>query len=287
MGAYPQRTPKTADMKRSTLVEFGERFEFSHQVTKQAARQWVHSLQHPMGEGAKGQALNTVQRKLSALRGFWRFLQDRGYLQGEDEPFSGVLKSSKGGGTKAAVEEERIPLTNQEVVDCLDRAIEKGDKSLAALIWVASWTGCRINEICRLKIEDVTEDRILIRDAKTKAGNREVPLHSKLKEAIHQLRDSSYDGYVLSGLPANMYSKKADTMSKRFGRMKRAIKLDKGKTFHSIRRTVTTRVGASQGPGVTTQSILGHKRTGMSYGLYSRDPGFHNKQEAIEHLNYP
>ena len=116
-----------------------------------------------------------MQKKLSFLGRYFAYLQAAGHVEGEEEPFRSVIETAKRDRTKAATKRGWVALSNQEVVAALDCAMEKGDHSLAALIWLAMWTGCRIEELCSLEVSKVSDDRIFIIDAKTEAGIREVP----------------------------------------------------------------------------------------------------------------
>ena len=49
------------------------------------------------------------------------------------------------------------------------------DPALSDLITLAAYTGCRIEEICGLKLEDVSYDRFGLVEAKTEAGWRTIP----------------------------------------------------------------------------------------------------------------
>jgi integrase len=84
-------------------------------------------------------------------------------------------------------------------------ATGRGDGELADLIRLAMWTGCRIEELCALKIEDVNGDSLRVREAKSAAGVRVVPIHVQLQPEMARLIGERKDGYVLPGLTFNKY----------------------------------------------------------------------------------
>ena len=92
----------------------------------------------------------------------------------------------------------RQPFEPDDVVQLLDAAIKRGDDQLADLIRLGMWTGCRIEELCALKVEQVKDDHFSLEDAKTKAGWRDVPIHRELAQTMTRLIEDSVDGYVLS-----------------------------------------------------------------------------------------
>ena len=104
------------------------------------------------------------------------------------------------------------------MVKLLDVAIEGGDDQLADLIRLGMWTGCRIEELCALKVEQVKGDHFSVGDAKTKAGWRDVPIHRELAQTMARLIAGSKDGYVLSGLTVIKYGNRSNGIGKRFGK---------------------------------------------------------------------
>src|SRR5215469_10611045 len=112
-------------------------------------------------------------------------------------------------------------------------------------------------------------DCIEIEDAKTSAGWRQVPIHSKLKKLIARLVKESKDGYVLSGLTVNKYGDRSNAVGKRFGRLKTRLEFGSSHVFHSIRRTVATLLENAGVPENVSADILGHDKPTMTYGLYS------------------
>ena len=173
--------PKTIDMKRSDLKRLTRDFQFSHELTKQKLQTWTHKLQ---SEGSLRPA--TVRRIVSSCRGYWNYLHMIGKVLEGESIFDGASpkKLTK---AKAALQDKRKPFLTSEVSSLLTSVLEKGDLDLARLIWIAMWTGCRIEEICSLKLEDVHSSHFEVKDGKTSAGNRLVPIHPKLGRLMKQL----------------------------------------------------------------------------------------------------
>jgi site-specific recombinase XerD len=130
-------------MQRSDVKRFAAKFETVQDVTRPEVRRWITGL---MNQGLKPK---TVQRVLSALRGYWRYLQSIDVAGEDDEPFSklDVARQNKRTEPKSA----RQPFKPEDVVKLLDTAIERDDKLLADLIRLGMWTGCRIEDTLRVK----------------------------------------------------------------------------------------------------------------------------------------
>lgn len=226
-----------------------------------------------------------MRRIISACQGYWRYLDRAGYIDRDDAPFTDVL--DKGYSKKKEGKEKgEAAFSADEVVALRHSAERKGDLSLNNLITLAMWTGCRIEELCSLAVKDVLSDRLLIHAAKTNAGERAVPVHSKLKPLLDDLCRNSKDGYVMSGLSFNKYGHRSNAIGKRFGRLKKAHGFGATHVFHSIRKTVATQLeNAGIAEGISAD-ILGHEKQTMTYGLYSGGTEFDLMKKAIERLSY-
>ena len=73
---------------------------------------------------------------------------------------------------------------------------------LGELILLGMYTGCRINELCSLKLENVGPDYFQIQTRKTEASANCLPIHSDIKQLVERLVQNRTDGYLLSGLVA-------------------------------------------------------------------------------------
>ena len=273
--------PKSIDMKRSDLTRFAKRFGVTHKVERKKVQLWVHDLQH-----TDGLKLPTVRRIVSAARGYWEYLQRLDLVPDDVDPFYKAVPKPKKG-TKAALGDKRREFSPSDVVSLLSAAVQRDDRDLGLLIWLGMWTGCRIEELCALRVADVSEDRFRITDAKSEAGLREVPIHSQLKPAIERMCATSRDGYVMSGLTFNKYNDRSNAIGKRFGRLKTKLGFDGSYVYHSLRRTVTTQLDAAGVPEPVSARIVGHDLKTMTYGLYSGGAPFETKRDALEVLSYP
>lgn len=269
---------KTVDMKRSTISKFCDEFPFTSEVHRKDVQRWVNRLLEA------GKALATVRRALSELRGYWAYLQSIEAVSQDALPFSGLAVPKTGKGEQG---EEREAFEPGQVVDFHHLALTKGDGALADLIVLGMWTGCRIEELCSLRTEQVKADHFSVEDAKTPAGWRKIPIHPKLAPTLTRLVRESKDGYVMSGLTPNKYEDRSPAMSKRFGRLKTSCGFGRKYGYHSIRHTVATLFENAGVPENVAADIIGHDKPTMTYGLYSGGASLATKREAIDRLDYP
>lgn len=273
-------TEKTLNMKRADAQRFIKEFPYSHEVTKRTVQRWADQL---LAEPLKP---TTVNRILSACRGYWDYLERSGFIERDDMPFANALRkgNSKNGSERG---KRRQPFTDEQVVTLVRAAEAEGDTSLRDLIILAMWTGCRIAELCSLKKNTTNSDHFIIKEAKTEAGQRTVPVHSKLAPELTRMIADSADDYVLGGLSFNKYDDRSNAIGKRFGRLKTKLGFDSSLVFHSIRKTVATQLENAGIPENISADILGHEKQTITYGLYSGGTGLSAMKKAIEELHYP
>jgi len=266
--------PKTLDERRRALgilvAEYSQPSEVDRKLVKLRVNKMLAS---------KSKA--TVSKLMSTYRVFWKYLEQ---VTGTelDDPFRDVVP--KGGRkTKAAVAAERKAFSPEDI----PRLIKNCPfTDLKHLIKLAAYSGCRIEELCSLKLTHVKDDRLVIEDAKSATGNREVPIHRDITQLVTRLVDTSTDGYLLSGLTFNMYGDRSNAISKRFGRLKKNLGHDERYVFHSIRKTFTSRLEAAGVPELLAARLLGHEVKTISYGLYSSGSTFPQLRDAINHVDY-
>jgi integrase len=268
---------KSVDMRRSSIRKFATVFPYVSDVARREVQKWANKK---MQDGAK---LATVQRELSELRGYWRYLQSLSLVPEDALPFD---RLSLPRAQKVERAGERKPFAPENVVKLLNAARANKDDQLSDLIELGMWTGARLEELCALKIDRVTKDVLKIEDAKTSAGWREVPVHSKLKPAVKRLLRASKDGFLLSGLTLNKYGDRSNAIGKRFGHLKTDHGYGASHVYHSIRRTVATILENAGVPENVSADILGHEKPRITYGLYSGGSSLAVKREAIEKLKY-
>lgn len=272
-------TDKTQDMQRSDVKRFAAKFAMVQDVTRPDVRRWVTTLMNGAGLAPK-----TVQRILSALRSYWRYLQSIGVAGDENEPFSKLDVARQN--NRTAPRSVRQPFEPNDVVRLLEAAIQRGDEQLADLIRLGMWTGCRIEELCALRVDQVKDVHFSVSDAKTNAGWRDVPIHRKLAQTMARLINESKDGYVLSGLTVNKYGDRSNAVGKRFGNLKTGLGFGSQFVYHSIRKTVVTILENAGVPENYVADIVGHEKTTMTYGLYSGGVSLAVKRDALAKLAY-
>jgi len=227
----------------------------------------------------------TLQNKIFAGTSYWKFLSTLSpELRKQENPFENhtLPKPKKG----KPVSIEYIAFTKTQIEQLYYTSLDKGDKTLATVIKIGAYTGCRIEEICKLKISDIENNTITITDAKSKAGNRELPIPNSLQETFKTLALQSDDGYLIPSSAGNKYGVRSDSISKRFGRLKTSMGHSKSHVFHSIRKTAATLLEQAEVEPLTIMYLLGHDRKALTFNTYAKGPSTAQKLRALNCIKY-
>jgi integrase len=161
-------------------------------------------------------------------------------------------------------------------------------QELKDFVLLAMYTGCRIEEIAKLAPQDVTliakRYVISIKQAKTAAGVREIPIAPPIHDIIAQ-RLSNTD-YLFPSGSENTSGNRSDKYSKQFGRVKSKLGFGEEKVFHSIRKSFITKLEQAGIPESVAADLAGHDKQTLTYGLYSTGSSFESKLDAIDRINY-
>lgn len=228
-------------------------------------------------------AHNTLRGYLQAGTNYWNFLSELNHTQfnANNNPF----KNQRIRGGRQAL--QRRAFEANDVSALYLAALSSGDVSLAQCIKVAAYTGARIEEICQLKVSDLSVDSISISDSKTTAGIRVIPIHSALTSLIKGALIEPSETYLVHTVSRNKYGKRSDPLTKRFSRLKTKLGFNGQYVFHSIRKTFITLLERADVIEGIASDIVGHEKKTMTYGLYSQGASLSQKIEAIEKVVYP
>lgn len=271
---------KTKDMAKTAIRRVADTFATLEMISSPLIYQMID---------ADTNSKATKEKNYGFVRQYFKYLKRmQAYPQEKPNPFENLdikkaQKSSPSG-------KKRVAFKASEVKQLLRAADDKGDNQLVQLIQMAVYTGARIEELCSLKVTNVTKvdgiNCLSINDAKTMAGNREVPIHPSIAKLIKNLIKDSKDGYLLTGLTFSKYQQRSNAIGKRFGYLKKKLGFSKHHVFHCFRNTVITQLenaGISEG---VTADIVGHEKKTITYGLYSGGTSAKTKYEAVKKIRY-
>lgn len=241
-------------------------------------------IQRTYGGGAAGLSASTLNRHSTTLKDLWRWAEDRGWCEGKN-PFDGFHEKLRLGKNALVY----LPWTMDELKILFDPPPSRDD--VTEVMVVALHTGLRLNEIASLTLGHIEQSEgvsyIKVKDAKTPAGNRQVPLHPRIAWLGTLKGDPSTR--IWPNFNAEGPGKKpGHDAGKEFSRFKLALGFtDRQKVFHSFRKNVTEIMERKGVPENEWAQVLGHER-GFSYGRYSPNGiTLARKAELIGLIEYP
>jgi len=166
------------------------------------------------------------------------------------------------------------------------------DRALHSALLFGLLTGMRSGEICGLMAEDITAKGNLgrfvsirpnkVRLLKSKAAEREVPLHGVLEQLLDTVLPTS--GRLFPQLSV-------DRVVKRYAYLRRRHPELRGTVFHSTRKWFITQCERTGVPEHFTATLVGHhsarSANKLTYGLYSAGISDEQKRGIVEVLRVP
>lgn len=256
---------------------------------------------------AKGVHAKTINKTVSALSAYWRWLLKRGHVEAANPWREQALPKRK----SLTVDGERYkrPFTDEEIKALLTGDPKSGLKGqrrtspawnhLSDVMLIAALSGMRVEEIARLKVKDCQGDAFDIREAKTGAGVRRVPIHPDILPIITKLRTNvEPEAFLFPELntpPPSSPLERSMPWVKAFGRYRQSLGVheqEDGKRqartdFHSFRRWFVTKAEQAGIPKDTVASVVGHVREGMTFGVYSGGPSWEQRKACVEAVCLP
>ena len=170
--------------------------------------------------------------------------------------------------------------------------LNANDRVLHSALLFCLLTGMRSGEACGLLAEDILAKGNLgrfvqirpnhLRQLKSKAAEREVPLHPVLEQLLDK------------GLPTSgrlFPSLTVDRVVKRYAYLRSLHKDLHGTVFHSTRKWFITQCERTGVPEHFTASLVGHQsarsENKLTYGLYSAGISDTQKREIIDQIRLP
>jgi integrase len=244
-----------------------------HEPVENMSRKHVQQFIAKLREAKRSHG--TIRNYLSGIRGYWEWMTAHEIVSG-DNPFAGHKQ-------RRVKKPDRTAFTVADVLRLMDESVS--DVWLWRLIDIARYSGARRESICGLAVKDiVTVDGIECFHFfdKTDAGDRLVPISSRIKPLIAELVENAENGYLFHGMKANKYGNRSDAVGKRFSALKTRLGFGAELTFHSIRHTVAHLFQDAKIEEFIASDVLGHEKPTLTYGLYGGISEVKVKQEAIE-----
>lgn len=238
---------------------------------------------------AEGVDWATGNRKISAASGYWRWLVKRQGLAAN--PWAGQSLSKPARARTAA--RAKRSFTDTEVVALL---AGPADAEMADAMRVAALTGARLEELYQLRVRDCAGGWLDIRESKTRAGVRRVPVHPDLAGLIaRRVAGKAAGAYLFHEAAALPRHGRSSALSKRFGRYRQALGVHEREDgrrhsridFHSWRRWFVAKARNAGIDRAVVAAIVGHETGNITDDVYSGGPAEALLRACVEAVRLP
>lgn len=272
---------KTIDQQGRDVQRMADHFKHLEALTPQKIKAWTDT------QRAQGVTASSFERIGNGCRSFWSYLQDSGAKSIVDpDPFVGPFRLAQKTAKKTNTGRSGSSYTPEQLAALYVGALSNNDQPLADLIALGAYTGARIEELCKLT-KETAKDGVFSMGTKTKASQRDCPIHPAVAPLVARLIAASSDGFLVPSTAENQYGNRSGPLSQRFGHLKTAQGFGTAHVFHSTRNTLATMMERAGVPEGIAADIVGHDKKTMTYGLYSSGSAKEQKLAAISTVAYP
>ena len=220
----------------------------------------------------KGNSIRTIDNKISIVRALFNFAIKQSYTRSGNPAENRALltKKQRLKGGYAIFEKEEI---EQFFKSEFFKEQEEKDPDYTTAVLFGLFTGCRIGEITSLKKDNFKKSSgginyLVIRDSKTQAGIREVPLHPHLMERVSEFLDKKTD--KLFKYVEKEGKGSGNAVGKKFARNLESARINREKlVFHSLRKFVNNELMKN---GVSLENrcqFIGHEIENVNVSIYT------------------
>lgn len=233
--------------------------------------------------------LNKYVRRLSR---YWQWLEKR------DEVQMNVWAGLSLAVPPTPHSEKERPFTDEEMVKLLSG---NATQEMHDLMRIAALTGCRLDPIVSLRVRDCLDEGMFVfKPQKKEKAPRLCPIHPALTEIINRRKEGKEpDDPIFPEWPApknpESTRERSFKASNHFTTYRRSVGVTdeiEGRrrslvNFHSFRRWFITKAEQADQPESIIAAVVGHKRQGMTLGVYSAGPAKEQARRCVEAVQLP
>jgi integrase len=234
----------------------------------------------------------TLNKYVSRLSVYWTWLENR------HEVDSNVWKGRRLREPQQTTDQRERPFTDDEVKVLLGGPAEP---EMDDLMRIAALSGARLDAVVCLKVKDCRDDGVFVfKPQKKEPGPRLCPIHPDLIEIVERRKKGKEpEDDIFPEWPGVQKStslrERSFKTSNEFTAYRRSVGVEdrrEGKrrglvNFHSFRRWFITKAEQAGQPESTIAVVVGHKRQGMTFGVYSGGPLLEQARQCVEAVRLP
>ncbi|WP_242220197.1 DUF6538 domain-containing protein [Shinella zoogloeoides] len=233
----------------------------------------------------------TLNKYIRRLGSYWKWMESR------DEVSANVWQGRTYTIPIETDAQKERPFTTAELVALLNGP---ASPEMHDLMRIAALTGARLDAIVCLRAKDCKDGNFIFKPQKKETSSRLVPIHSALKEIVERrTANLGEDDSIFPEWPPAKSSKSlrehSFKASNNFTDYRRSLKVEDTRegnrrsrvNFHSFRRWFITAAERADQPEGIIAAVVGHKRNGMTLGVYSAGPALEQARRCVEAVKLP
>lgn len=256
-------------------------------ITKREAVRFCDDLHKLVGSSDPA----TLNKYVSRLSVYWTWLEKRHEVE------FNVWKGRRFDKPMQTTDEKERPFTDEEM-----KALLSGPATQAMhdVMRIGALTGARLDPIVCLRVKDCKNGTFIFKPQKKEPGPRLCPIHPDLIEIVSRRsegksdEDDMFPEWPRPSDPKSLREKSFKT-SNHFTKYRRSVGVEDRRdnrrrglaNFHSFRRWFATKAEQADQPEHIIAAVIGHKRSGITLGIYSRGPLLEQARRCIEAVKLP
>ena len=220
----------------------------------------------------------TISNTVSNVGSFFRWAEERGYI--EYNPFSKYKISKRNKGSQ-----NRKPWSNENIMKFLKSELIGENEFIATCVTL--YSGMRLDEICNIQKANISDNCFRVLEGKTEASKRVIPIHPVIGPLVESFLDSSVNYFLIKGIKSGGYdNKRSWNFQKKLGRSRKRIGIPEGVVFHTLINTFATKMENAGIPSNHISQLMGHEDSNMALDEYSDGLAIEPLVESINKLTY-
>ncbi|HEV7319340.1 MAG TPA: DUF6538 domain-containing protein [Ensifer sp.] len=256
-------------------------------ITKREAVRFCDDLPGLVGKSHPA----TLNKYIGRLSVYW------GWLEGRHEVDANIWRGRRFKMPLQTTDDKERPFTDEEMRKLL---LGPAPQAMHDVMRIGALTGARLDAIVCLKVKDCQNDSFTFKPQKKEPGSRLCPIHPDLAEIVARRSEGKEDKDDI--FPEWPGPKKSSSLRERsfktsnqFTDYRRDVGVDdqrEGKrrslvNFHSFRRWFATKAEQAGQPESIIAAVIGHKRNGITLGVYSAGPLLEQARQCVEAVKLP
>ncbi|WP_085024846.1 tyrosine-type recombinase/integrase [Ensifer aridi] len=256
-------------------------------ITKRAAVRFCDDLHELVGTRDPA----TLNKYVSRLSVYWA------WLEGRHEVEFNVWRGRRFKKPMQTTDQKERPFTDKEMVALL---AGPASQAMHDAMRVAALSGARLDAIVCLRVKDIQNNNFVFKPQKKEPGPRLCPIHPDLVEIISRRSEGKQeDDDIFPEWPGpkkeGSLRERSFKTSNQFTEYRRRVGVDDQKegkrrssiNFHSFRRWFATKAEQADQPEHIIATVIGHKRNGITLGVYSGGPLLEQARRCVEAVKLP